>query len=442
MLSSCLGTADNPNYQLLKNCQITSFSLKSDSVPGLDKVKFTIDQVNGLIFNLDSMPYGTKIKKVVCTVSFAGGVVSSQILYEGSKDTVWWNATDSLDFAKPVTFKNYAYDGLTTKSYLAQVNIHQVVPDSMVWSRYADPMIGQTVQEQKVIVYTSSDKTESYYMYAKPVDAKKGYQLYTASMANPKSWKEQPVSGLPISGVVLSQIAEYEGMLYVPTAQGALYSSSDGQAWALVEKTPFVKSILGAIKSGVNQPSVLAIIVRNGDALSFAAMNSAREWTTGVAVPANFPISGFGNVMYNSMYHELLMVVAGKDNSNRLTNAAWGTMTATDWVLLTDTESSYFEKRDGVMLTKYDNKLFLVGGINEAGKASKDIILSTDNGVTWSKVDTMIALPKEYKARAYGSMLVDKDNYLLIFGGKESNSANSLDELWRGRINRLGFKKQ
>ena len=33
----------------------------------------------------------------------------------------------------------------------------------------------------------------------------------------------------------------------------------------------------------------------------------------------------------------------------------------------------------------------------------------------------------------------DKDNYMYLFGGKETNSSNVLNQIWRGRINRLGF---
>ena len=60
LLSSCLGS-DDTQYELSKDCQILSFSLSNDSIPGLKDVVFTIDQVEGKIFNIDSMPYGTKL---------------------------------------------------------------------------------------------------------------------------------------------------------------------------------------------------------------------------------------------------------------------------------------------------------------------------------------------------------------------------------------------
>ena len=52
LMNSCLGS-DDVEYTIPKNCQITSFTLKNDSVPELSKVDFTIDQLDGRIFNID-----------------------------------------------------------------------------------------------------------------------------------------------------------------------------------------------------------------------------------------------------------------------------------------------------------------------------------------------------------------------------------------------------
>ena len=108
--------------------------------------------------------------------------------------------------------------------------------------------------------------------------------------------------------------------------------------------------------------------------------------------------------------------------------------------MLTDQESDYFDKREGVLLSAYDDKFCLVGGIDEANKAQKDMYFSRDGGVTWTLSDTLTVMPEDYKARGFASVLVDKDNFMLIFGGKENNNANDLDQIWKGRINRLGFK--
>ena len=132
---------------------------------------------------------------------------------------------------------------------------------------------------------------------------------------------------------------------------------------------------------------------------------------------------------------------AGKTAAGELTNAAWSTFDGKSWALLTDASSSYFGKREGASLTYYDDKFFLIGGFSTAGKGTSDIYLSIDKGVSWALAASMVMLPWAFAGRGYSSGVVDKNKYMLIFGGKTSNNAASLNEIWRGRINRLGFKE-
>lgn len=447
-LSSCLNS-DEQDFDIPKDCQITSFSLKSDSVPGLDAVKFVIDQVNGHIFNPDSMPFGTEIEKVICSINVASGTYSIEVTQEALPDsTFFWNREDSLDFSKPVKFVTKAYDGISTKTYKAWVNIHQVVPDSMSWELYASNVLGFPVKEEKVVTW-GPEEDEYYYMYAQAADAGKGYSLHSSSVSDGRSWKEMTLSGLPAGKVYLSQITEYGDALYVPAADGALYRSENGQDWALVEQAPSIKALLGAVESdeqnehvGVKQSSFLSAIVDEDGTLKFAALGKQQKWKTGDIVADEFPLSGFGSLsVYSSAgkYYNLT-AVAGKSKAGQLLNSAWATMNGTEWVKLTDMEADYFEKREGIMLSHYDDKLCMIGGIGESNKAFKDIYFSNDGGLTWALSDTLVVMPEDYKARGVASVLVDEENFMWIFGGKENNNANDLDQIWKGRINRLGFK--
>lgn len=159
----------------------------------------------------------------------------------------------------------------------------------------------------------------------------------------------------------------------------------------------------------------------------------------GTLLNEGFPLTGFGNLSYNSMFRARLLVVAGRDKDNKLTNTAWATEDGRVWAKLTDDETAPFDKQEGVAVAEYDDKMFMLSGIDEAGKASSDIYLSRDGGVNWSLSDTLVVMPQEFKARGFSSIYVDKDNYMYLFGGKETNSSNVLNQIWRGRINRLGF---
>lgn len=445
LLSSCLDS-DEVQYELGKDCQILSFSLSNDSIPGLKDVVFTIDQVEGKIFNIDSMPYGTKLdEKVICTVKLASTVYKCQVMQQAISDTLsYWNLEDSLDFSKPVKFVNTLWDDKTTKTYIAQVNIHQVVPDSMVWGVYKEGITDAAVKEEKVVVFAEGSE-EYYYMYVQPVNVSEGYQLYRSAVADGKNWTKLAVVGLPAGEIRLSQITVYEDAFYAVTTKGVLYSSLDGQNWELVENAPIIKALLGTIKvdndftGAGKQPSALSVVLEKEGTLLYGSMNAAKEWNEGGLLSEGFPLTGFGNLSYNSMFRARLLIVAGRDKDNKLTNTAWSTEDGRIWAKLTDDEAVTFAKQEGVALAEYDDKIFMLSGINEADKASSEIYFSRDEGVNWSVSDTLVVMPQDFKARGYSSIHVDKDNFMYLFGGKETNSSNVLDQIWRGRINRLGF---
>lgn len=436
LLSSCLGDNGSINEDALSNCQIISFSLANDSIPELSALKFTIDQVNGRIFNKDSMPYGTVIdRKAVCTIGYDMGLSPSavEVYQDVTKDSTYWNGTDSLDFSKFVRFRVYSYNGKFYKTYTASVNIHQQQPDSMTWELHSEQLAGKNIREQKV--FASGD---SYWMFVRNTS---GYELHTSLKTDLKSWQATALNGLSDRELLLSQMTKYAGTFYVPATDGSLYYSADGILWEAQAGAPDVRALPGVLDAGAKtgRPTVLTAVVREGDTWLFARMGEDGQWETGTAVPEAFPVAGFGNVSYELMYYPHLTAVAGKDRNGRLSNASWDTMDGLTWVRLTEENRSFYEEREGVMLTQYDKKLFLIGGIDASDHALKDIYRSEDKGITWNLADTLIVLPEDYRARGYASVLVDGEQFLLLFGGKERNGANMLEELWRGRINRLGF---
>jgi hypothetical protein len=434
LMFSCLGgdntTIDDWN---LSNAQISSFSLSNDSIAGLSNVKFTIDQVNGKIFNKDSMPYGTVInEKVLCSMTFEIGVASVLMISRSTGDSVYWTTTDSIDFSSSVMITTYPYDGVSSKIYEAKINIHQVDPDSMVWDFYSTLIPGKSFEDMNVIPCNNA-----YYMY---VSVKEAFYLYKTDEADLTNWTEVPLSGFP-DKAVLSKITECESVLYVFDTEGLLYHSVNGQTWSQVANAPSVKTLLGYIPEGpAGSKPVLSAVLKVDETLRFATMDKDMEWQTGGEVPASFPLSGFGVLNYEVMYHPYLAISTGRDCNNELSNRLWSTMNGLSWIPLTN-EQVTFSKREGAVLFYYDDLFYIKGGIDESGTALSDLYYSKDKGITWWQ-DTVRVMPPNYIARGFSSVVVDKDNFVLLFGGKAGRDTNILSELWRGRINRFGFGKE
>ena len=76
-------TEDVEIYLTPSNVAVTAFSLNEDDdvMANLDSVFFSIDLANGVIFNADSLPIGTKIDKLVTTIKYSSYVTKAMVLW-------------------------------------------------------------------------------------------------------------------------------------------------------------------------------------------------------------------------------------------------------------------------------------------------------------------------------------------------------------------------
>jgi len=97
---------------------------------------FYIDHENRKIYNLDSLPYGTDVTKVVVSLSTKNsGQVFIKSMISDSLRT--YNSTDSLDFSKPREFRVYPFSDTNReyRAYEVTVNVHKEPTDSVYWSK-------------------------------------------------------------------------------------------------------------------------------------------------------------------------------------------------------------------------------------------------------------------------------------------------------------------
>jgi len=189
-----------------------------------------------------------------------------------------------------------------------------------------------------------------------------------------------------------------------------------------------------------SQPVALAAIVRSKDnTLHFASMDASGTWTTGDAVPTTFPTEGFGSTSYEAAYRRHLLIAGGRRRDGILTDQAWETTDGRTWICLNQYTASGLPALEGAAVANYSGAIVLVGGLNASGTAQRTLYLSYDRGATWIAAAHKLQLPTEFVARGYASAAVTSDGYLLLVGGRTSRTGAMMDELWRGRINRLGY---
>ena len=153
-LSSCLN-GDDEEQVYYYDTALTAFKLGSlsrtmhtTSSTGKDSTytttvagsafAFTIDQQKGLVYNVDSLPIGTDVSKVVFTATTknSGSFVLNLRTKDGLRDSLTvYSGTDSIDFTKPLECRVYNQSGTAYRKYTVDVRVHQQNGNIFRWKQ-------------------------------------------------------------------------------------------------------------------------------------------------------------------------------------------------------------------------------------------------------------------------------------------------------------------
>ena len=105
---------------------------------GLDSVFFSIDTKNGIIFNADSLPKGTDVKKLKTKIQFYNAVSVAEYTMENGTHRTGTSdyrtqPNDTIDFTGDVSLKVVSGDSKTQLTYRIKVNVHKMDPDSLAY---------------------------------------------------------------------------------------------------------------------------------------------------------------------------------------------------------------------------------------------------------------------------------------------------------------------
>ncbi len=143
-LTSCNSNSDY-EYTLYSDTAITGFTLGTLN-RYINGTKYTLKgseyamQINPYaktVENVDSLPIGTDVAHVVCTVSSMnnGGIIIKNLTDD---NFVTYSSTDSIDFSQPRLFRIWASDGTGYADYTVKVNVHQQDGNLFVWNQITD----------------------------------------------------------------------------------------------------------------------------------------------------------------------------------------------------------------------------------------------------------------------------------------------------------------
>lgn len=445
-VSSCLDSDTVTEYSV--DATIHAFSL--DTIHGVD-YPFEIDQLNNLIYNPDSLPVDadTLIDSIkIDVLSVAWSVTSGDTIL--STDA-YHNLLPAMNASgeNGIKLTVHAGDGVTTRSYTLQIRVHRQDPDSLTWVHMdtVSDVFSSSIHsgEQKAVIVGEGLDRELL-LYTSPT------RLYrTSTTPGEYGWSAADVTGLPSQADVTSLLA-FAGRLYM-LAEGDVYASdATGTTWQKVEVlSGSVQSLVATLPDNAvsNQEAMLVGICKDASGehvfctVTEKQVEENAAWTLGGVVPAGFPTDHIYYVNYTTGAGAAQVMVAGMPLGEREKTVTWFSNRGLDWVSLeTDVENMWCPALSNPVLLHYADRFYAFGG-------SMDAIYTSESGIGWQRVADKFLLPAAFKNKRSYTVVVDatpagavsavdkRDFIWVIFGGN-----GTPNEVWRGRLNRLGFERE
>ncbi len=433
--TSCLKDEDNGKVVAYSDAAVTSFSLGTlkqvrDTVTkrGTDstytakikgnKFHFTIDQERGLIYNADSLPYGTKVGKVLVgmTTHHSGTIVWKSMT---SDSLSRHSANDSVNLSQPRTLRVYSNDGSCYRNYTVTVNVHKQLPNAFEWSA---PIENADFAQLTAARMVTLDR--NIYLFGQKNGAT---VVYMASENTPSVWTASPA----VFGADACMNSVVSGKYIYLANMGTVKRSSDGINWQTMGTDSHLRRLVAAGSTqlfGLSDSGTLLVSVDNGATWNTDRLDDATtllpDDNFGYACQSLATNKGMERIVLigtSTAQNKTAVWTKLVDTADKATSYPWtfvDTANAQAYALPVLTPISVFNYDSGIV------------SIGKSGSSVFVPLLSHDSGITWKR-NKHYTYPIGLGASANLAATADSQNFIWLLSG---------NKLWRGRINRLGWK--
>lgn len=414
----------------------TFYFAANDSFPGLAKATFKIEERidTGLVYNQDSIQFGTPLDSVVPKFTFAATPGSA--ILKTTDTTLVITGKDTVDFTKqPIYLTVTSSNGKTVKVYEIRATVHQIDPDLFKWEQLTEEIYSADNSEQQVL------QVGDEFVFIKD----NGFRVSYLTSKDGAAWsQEKTPTGLPDDCYVRGIITDGETLYYADST--GLYTSTDIANWTKQDCSGKAYKPVTMLLAWNNTVWVLAN--KNGQ-YELMNLQDGELTETGLVVDNDFPVSDFAAVAFESAsLRERAMIMGGYTADGKAVNSRWNIEYSE--ILKDDTNNGYrivnfaidrpaFKSITGASVVWYDDKLYLFGGIDaDMQYNGRDILVSEDEGISWVAADTTKnQLPDAYTARQKQSVIV-RDNNIYVFGGE--SQTETFSDVYRGRLNSIDWE--
>jgi len=438
-LSSCL-SSDETTVEYTHDTAITAFSLGSldrytktkagkdtllkANVKGSD-YKFYIDQAQRKIYNVDSLPAGTRTAAVLATITSKN---SSPVILMHAKQTAnldsaaYYSSTDSINFSEPRLIRVYSSDYSAYAEYQVTVNVHKELPYEFKWHELAQNNSQLAAFSDLKAVACGDD----IYVFGKTAE---GTKVLKSAINDGSAWSSITMK-VGLSSDAYQSAVALDGQLYISDA-GKVYASADAETWTEVSENADIKQLIGASSKYLYAYTAAGISVSKDKGVSW---EQEKLDTDADYLPTqNISMNAAGVLSAKNVENVMLMGTRDK---------ALNDTVATTWLRTVDYDVNaeagqwnYLEienNKSGKMpwldqvITCAADTGFVALGSN--GKWYK----SQNAGLTW-KQDKMVVLPAKFATEGRFAFCRDKQHYYWIIRN---------GYVWRGRFNIDGWRNK
>lgn len=256
---------------------------------------FSIDQVNNVAYNLDSLPHGIQADKILFSKFTVSGGMAAVKSLTTDKDTLYFT-TDTLDFSRGYRdFTLYGNDGTSRRTYRVEVRIHQQKPDSLTWTQYPKDSwesqdialgntsntfsaAGKTFRLEGGVMQTLDTESTEYVNDA--IDSNEAQYLPTANLA----WVSSPTT----VSKNITEVLLYGTRTEADTLTGVIWrrhidvSNVVATAWEYFPPSPYSQYPVPAVHSATllsYDNGILLVGINNDDTICLKySIDHGRTW--------------------------------------------------------------------------------------------------------------------------------------------------------------------
>lgn len=442
LVTSCLSDSDT-NITYYDDAALTSFSLGNMKRTICTKTKsgkdtsyvttysaasytFSIDHASGKIFNVDSLPKGTDLKKCLVTVNaYNSGMACLKSLTSDSLSSI--SSTDSLDFSQKRTIVVISNDGSYRKNYEVDIRVHRETKDSLYWEKKCSNNNIAALSNMRSVCFKGS-------LYVLGTDGANS-KMYSSKLSDGKNWTEVKSIALGTNSSVATN-GEY---LYMHSGD-KVYNSVDGVNWNVVADGTNIRQIITASRSevyGLTADGKMIKSTDNGYTWNYDQLDSDEAF-----LPQQ-NVCGFSAPSLVNPDIDKVLVMGNRNVVTDTTPMVWTKVVDNSipsetmpWMFqpFLDETWHHAPRFDHFDVARYADGALLLGSKSDAAGSTLSFLYSRDFGLNWW-TDSRFTLPADMKcSTANFTMAADASNSTFWIISGESG------EVWKAFYSTLTWK--